>query len=254
MFPIHNEMAVVFGGALDPNEDAKYRIPRDAGIHKSGAVHLHRAKEGIVSERAVCGSYMDVIGVYARACTKSWPAVARLSPQQIRRRAACGQDRVNFDPDPAAGATSGRSRPARRHAGIAELDGGLILTIAATARAEAYKERLIPPKAIFWLADRARTKFDMRSAEGRRLSISLPAYSASTSWNAWQLQRCSRLPGRRRLSGKLPHAERREKNRLRLPGAWVVDLILPAIAGAEARTTDPSPRTPAASQFHAGDF
>ncbi len=182
MFPIHNEMGkvVAFGGrALDPNEDAKYLNSSETPIYRKSWVlyNLHRAKEGIrKSERAVLvEGYMDVIGVYAagvhEVVASCGTALTSQQIQTLKRHA--GKIVVNFDPDPAGAGATERSIQTlleeSMHVRIAELDGGLDPDEYCKQRgAEAYKARIDSAKGyFFWLADRARTKFDMRSAEGR---------------------------------------------------------------------------------------
>jgi DNA primase len=119
--------------------------------------------------------YMDVIGVYAsgvhEVVASCGTALTSQQIQTLKRHA--GKIVVNFDPDPAGAGATERSIQTlleeSMHVRIVELDGGLDPDDYCKQRgADAYKARLDSAKGYFyWLADRARTKFDMRSAEGR---------------------------------------------------------------------------------------
>jgi DNA primase len=80
---------------------------------------------------------------------------------------------VNFDPDAAGANAAERSinmlLDESMHVRMVELDGGLDPDEYCKQRgAEAYRAKLDTAKNYFyWLADRARGKFDMRTAEGR---------------------------------------------------------------------------------------
>jgi DNA primase len=184
MFPIHNEMGKIigFGGrALDPNEQAKYLNSPDtpAGLyHKSYVLYnLHRAKHGIrQSDRVVLvEGYMDVIGVYAsgvrEVVASCGTALTSHQVQAMKRHSE--KIVVNFDPDAAGAQGAERSinmlLDEGMHVRVLELDGGLDPDEYCKQRgAEAYAAKLNAAKNYFyWLADRARGKFDMRSAEGR---------------------------------------------------------------------------------------
>jgi len=181
MFPIHNETGKIigFGGrALDPNEQAKYLNSPETPIYRKSYVlyNLHRAKTGIhTSDRAVLvEGYMDVIGVYAagvhEVVASCGTALTNHQVQAIKRHSH--KIVVNFDPDPAGATATERSinmlLDEGMHVRILELDGGLDPDEYCKAHgAEAYVAKLTAAKNYFyWLADRARAKFDT-SAEGR---------------------------------------------------------------------------------------
>jgi DNA primase len=182
MFPIHNESgkAIGFGGrALDPADEAKYINSAESPIYKKSAVlyNLHRAKEGIrKSDRAVLvEGYMDAIGVSAagvrEVVASCGTALTAQQVQALRRHS----DRivVNFDPDTAGAKAVERSiellLDESMKVRVVELDGGLDPDEYCMERgAEAYRAKLEKaPSYFYWLADRARAKFDLRTAEGR---------------------------------------------------------------------------------------
>ncbi len=182
MFPIHNESGkmIAFGGrALDPADEAKYMNSAETPIYKKSAVlyNLHRAKEGIrKAERSVLvEGYMDVIGVSAagvrEVVASCGTALTAQQVQALRRHA--DKIVVNFDPDAAGANAAERSinllLDESMHVRIVELEGGLDPDEYCKERgAEAYRGKLDKAQSYFyWLADRARAKFDLRTAEGR---------------------------------------------------------------------------------------
>jgi DNA primase len=182
MFPIHNESGkiIAFGGrALDPGEQAKYLNSPETSIYRKSYVlyNLHRAKEGIrQSDRVVLvEGYMDVIGVFAAGVREVVASCGTaLTSQQVQAmKRHSGKIVVNFDPDTAGAKAAERSinmlLDEDMHVRIVELDGGLDPDEYCKQRgAEAYGAKLHSAKNYFyWLADRARTTHDMRTAEGR---------------------------------------------------------------------------------------
>jgi len=182
MFPIHNESGKIigFGGrALDAGEQAKYLNSPETPIYRKSYVlyNLHRAKQGIrQSDRVVLvEGYMDVIGVYAsgvhEVVASCGTALTSHQLQAMKRHSE--KIVVNFDPDAAGANAAERSinmlLDESMHVRVLELDGGLDPDEYCKQRgAEAYRAKLDAAKNYFyWLADRARGKFDMRSAEGR---------------------------------------------------------------------------------------
>jgi DNA primase len=181
MFPIHNErgQAIAFGGrALAAEEKAKYLNSPETPIYKKSYTlyNLHRAKDAIrKEERAILvEGYMDAIGVSAAgvgpvvACCGT--ALTMQHIQALRRHT----DRivVNFDPDGAGARASEKSIGLLLQEGmqvrIMELDGGLDPDEYCKERgAGAYREKLETAKGYFyWLADRARKKYDVHTSEG----------------------------------------------------------------------------------------
>ena len=182
MFPIHNESGktIAFGGrALDSADEAKYLNSAESPIYKKSAVlyNLHRAKEGIrKADRAVLvEGYMDVIGVSAAGVREVVAScgTALTTPQVQSLRRHSEKIVVNFDPDAAGANAAERSinllLDESMKVRILELEDGLDPDEYCKERgAEAYTGKLDKAKSyFFWLADRARTKFDMRTAEGR---------------------------------------------------------------------------------------
>ncbi len=182
MFPIHNESGKVigFGGrALDPADEAKYINSAESPIYKKSAVlyNLHRAKEGVrKADRAVLvEGYMDAIGVTAAGVREVVASCGTaLTPQQVQAlRRHSDKIVVNFDPDAAGANAAERSinllLDESMRVRIVELEGGLDPDEYCKERgAEAYRAKLDKAQSYFyWLADRARTKFDLRTAEGR---------------------------------------------------------------------------------------
>jgi len=182
MFPIHSESGktIGFGGrALDPADEAKYLNSAESPIYKKSAVlyNLHRAKEGIrrADRSVLVEGYMDAIGVSAagvrEVVASCGTALTAQQVQALRRHA--DKIVVNFDPDAAGANAAERSinllLDESMHVRIVELEGGLDPDEYCKERgAEAYRAKLDKAPAYFyWLADRARAKFDLRTAEGR---------------------------------------------------------------------------------------
>ena len=182
MFPIHNEMGKIigFGGrGLSDDDVPKYLNSPETPIYKKSKVvfNLHRAKEAIRKEdRAILvEGYMDVIGVSAagfRGVVASCGTA--LTPDQVRAiKRHTDKMLVNFDPDAAGEKAAEGKLPILLEEGlqvrIVELDGGLDPDEYCKDRgAEAYRARLDGAKGYFhWLADRARSQYDLRTTEGK---------------------------------------------------------------------------------------
>lgn len=182
MFPIHNETGkvIAFGGrALSADDEPKYLNSPETEIYKKSSVlyNLHRAKAPIrKQERAVLvEGYMDVIGVYTAGITEvvasCGTALTNLQVRAIKRHSE--KIVVNFDPDAAGSNAAERSiqllLDEGLHVRILELDGGLDPDEYIRHNGvDVYRARLEKAAGYFlWLAQRARTRFDMHSAEGR---------------------------------------------------------------------------------------
>jgi DNA primase len=182
MFPIHNESGkvIAFGGrALRPEDKAKYINSPETAIYKKSDTlyNLHRAKESIrKSDRVVLvEGYMDVIGVYAAGVRHVVASCGTaLTEQQVRAMKRHSQHTVvNFDPDAAGANATERSiemlLKESMHVRILALADGLDPDEYIKKHgAEQYMSQLDKATGYFiWLADRARKKHDMSSAEGR---------------------------------------------------------------------------------------
>jgi DNA primase len=182
MFPITNETGklIAFAGrALDDQQQPKYLNSPESPIYKKSQVlyNLHRARAELRKrDRAVLvEGYMDVIGVW-RAGVKEVVASCgtALSAEQVRMlKRHAPLVAVNFDPDAAGRAASERSI-------LLLLDEGLHVRVVSLPEgqdpdefcrkqgAAAYEAVLAQsPNYYFWLADRARQRYDTRTAEGR---------------------------------------------------------------------------------------
>ncbi len=184
MFPIHDAGGKVigFGGrALRPDGKQKYiNSPATKLYNKSTVLYnLHRAKiEARKRDRMILvEGYMDVIGVYA-AGIKEVVASSGTSfgPEQVRmikQQTGSGCIILNFDSDKAgAGATEKYITPCLAEdlrVKILEIPGGLDPDeLIQKNGADSYRKLLDSADSCFhWLADRARNKFDMNTAEGR---------------------------------------------------------------------------------------
>jgi DNA primase len=181
MFPIHNETGKIigFGGrSLTSEDEPKYLNSPETPIYKKSHVlyNLHRAKTEIRKEDRVIlvEGYMDAIGVTAAGVR---PVIAScgtaLTSQQVKMLSRhTHRIVVNFDPDAAGANAAERSINLLLEEGmqvrIMELDGGLDPDEYCKERGtEAYRERLERAKGYFyWLADRARARYDTRTTEG----------------------------------------------------------------------------------------
>ena len=181
MFPIHNESGkiIAFGGrALAAEDEPKYLNSPETPIYKKSHVlyNLHRAKEAIRKEDRVIlvEGYMDAIGVTAagfRSVVASCGTA--LTSQQVQSLKRHSQKiTVNFDPDAPGANAAERSinllLEESMHVRIMELDGDLDPDEYCRDRgAAAYQERLEKARGYFyWLADRARAKYDVHTSEG----------------------------------------------------------------------------------------
>jgi DNA primase len=182
MFPIHSEAGKIigFGGrALDPNEKAKYINSPETAIYKKKATlyNLHRAKEPIrKADRVILvEGYMDVIGVYASGLHEviATCGTALTRDQILNFRRHSQKIVLNFDPDNAGSNAAEKSiqllLAESMHIRILQLAGGLDPDEYCKQNGpDAYADAVTRAQTYFyWLADRARAKYDMRSAEGR---------------------------------------------------------------------------------------
>jgi DNA primase len=189
MFPIHNESGklIAFGArALRPNDEPKYLNSPETRIYKKSSVlyNLHRAKiEARKHDRMILvEGYMDVIGVYSAGIREVVASSGTsLGLEQVRtikrqialQQAGAGQIILNFDSD-AAGA-----RSTEKYISVLLAEGLRVKVLSIPGGldpdeyiqqqgVEAYRQLLeSAPSYFHWLADRARDKFDMHTAEGR---------------------------------------------------------------------------------------
>jgi DNA primase len=182
MFPIQNESGkvIAFGGrALDPNEKAKYLNSSETKIYKKSQVlyNLNRARETAQrSDRIVLvEGYMDVIGATEAGVTEVVATCGTaLTLEQVRAMKRHSLNlHLNFDPDAAGANAAERSikllLDENLRVRIVELEGGLDPDEYAKLHgAERYRERVAGAKTYFyWLADRARSRYNMREPHGR---------------------------------------------------------------------------------------
>lgn len=197
MFPIHNESGkvIAFGGrALSAEDEPKYlnsseNEKTNIAIYRKSHVlyNLHRAKTAIrAAGRAVLvEGYMDVIGVWAAGVKEVVASCGTaLTVQHVRAiKRHSEKIVVNFDPDPAGVNAAERSIQTLVEEGMSvkvlELEGGLDPDEYCKAHGpEVYKQHVQKaPGYFYWLAERARAKYDMRTADGRiaGLKFLLPA-------------------------------------------------------------------------------
>ena len=182
IFPIQNESGktIAFGGrALDPEDKAKYLNSPETKIYRKSNVlfNLNRAKETAMKlDRIVLvEGYMDVIGAWQAGITEVVASCGTaLTIEQIRAMKRHSQNlHLNFDPDAAGANAAERSikllLDENVRVRIVELEGGLDPDEYCKQHgAEAYHQRIAGAKTYFyWLADRARARFNMREPQGR---------------------------------------------------------------------------------------
>lgn len=192
MFPIHNEAGKVigFGGrALKSGDDPKYLNSPETPLYRKSFVlyNLHRAKDDVrkLDCAVLVEGYMDAIGVCSagvrEVVASCGTALTNTQVRVLKKHSA--NIVVNFDPDAAGANAAERSIQMLLGEGmrvrVLELEGGLDPDEYVKQNgAELYRERLKQASGYFhWLADRARRRFDVKSADGRiaGLRFLLPA-------------------------------------------------------------------------------
>lgn len=188
MFPVHNGSGklIAFGGrALRPDEKAKYLNSPETKLYTKSSIlfNMHRAK---ISARKngriiLVEGYMDAIGVYsagveevAAICGTSLGSnQIRALKQEIAYQSGTGYVILNLDSD-AAGARSTEKYITPLLAQglrvrVLDIPGGLDPDEYIQANGPAAYRKLLDqaPSYFHWLAESARSKFDLRSAEGR---------------------------------------------------------------------------------------
>ncbi|MBM3814199.1 MAG: DNA primase [Acidimicrobiia bacterium] len=182
MFPIHNESGkiIAFAGRAGREEDQpKYLNSSETAIYKKSHVlyNFHRARKAVRQSGALIlvEGYMDVIGLHGAGVEHAVASCGTaLTPSQARMMRRHSENVVvNFDPDPAGAAAAERSiqllLEEGLHVRVLTLPGGLDPDeFIQENGVESYRELAAKaPRYFEWLADRARERFDMRSAEGR---------------------------------------------------------------------------------------
>jgi DNA primase len=182
MFPIHNESGkvIAFGGrSMNDEDQPKYLNSPETPVYKKTSIlyNLHRARDAVRrSGRVVLvEGYMDVIGVYAAGVKEVVASCGTaLTNGQVRTMHRHADTVVvNFDPDTAgANATEKAIQlllDEGLHVRVVALDGGLDPDEYCQRNgAEAYRAKLDGATTYFhWLADRARSRFDMKTSDGK---------------------------------------------------------------------------------------
>ena len=192
MFPIQNESGKIIafaGRVLAAGDDPKYMNSPETPIYRKSYVlyNMHRAKKEIrKTDRSILvEGYTDVIGLHAAGVREAVASCGTaLTSQQVRMaRRHSSNMVVNFDPDAAGANAAERSiqmlLEEGMHIRILELEEGLDPDEYVRRFGEkTYRSRLDKATGYFhWLADRARARYDMRTAEGRMagLKFLLPA-------------------------------------------------------------------------------
>jgi len=188
MFPIQDEMGkvIAFGGrALAADDEPKYLNSAESDLYKKKSIlyNMHRAKESMrKNDRVILvEGYMDAIGVTAAGfpnvvapCGTSFTEIQVRAIKRHTHRIA-----VNFDPDAAGDAAAERSLDLLLEEGmqvsIVELEEELDPDEYCKKHgAETYGQHVEHAKGYFyWLADRARAKHDMRTAQGKIAALNL---------------------------------------------------------------------------------
>mgnify|MGYP000988898395 CR=1 FL=1 len=181
MFPIQNETGkiVAFAGRALKDEDPKYlNSPQTPVYQKSNILYnLSRARNAIrkFDHTVLVEGYMDVIGVFSAGVEEVVASCGTaLTASQVRMlKRHSERVVVNYDPDNAGANAAERSIQLFLDEGmqvrVLELDGGLDPDeYVKQFGSDVYRKKLETATNYFhWLADRARKKFDVRSAEGR---------------------------------------------------------------------------------------
>jgi DNA primase len=182
MFPIHNESGklIAFGGrTLAEGDDPKYLNSPGTPLYEKSSVlyNLNRARNAARKfERMVLvEGYMDAIGVAAAGVEEVVASCGTaLTSKQVRAmRRHASRIVVNFDPDPAGQKATEKSILIMLEEGaevcVLELEEGLDPDeYVKKFGPETYREKLDHAGNYFyWLADRARGHYDMRTGEGK---------------------------------------------------------------------------------------
>jgi DNA primase len=162
----------------DDDQPKYLNSPATPIYYKSAVLYnLHRARQAIRKNDAsiLVEGYMDVIGLHGAGIGYAVASCGTaLTSQQVRvLRRHSSNIVVNFDPDAAGAAAAERSiqmmLEESMHIRVLELDENLDPDeYVRKWGKEVYQQRLAKAQRYFaWLADRARSRFDMTAAEGR---------------------------------------------------------------------------------------
>ena len=174
---------------LSAEDEPKYLNSPETAIYKKSHVlyNLHRAKESVrkLEQVILVEGYMDAIGLDSAGVHEVVASCGTaLTSSQVRALKRHSENIVvNFDPDAAGSNAAERSIQMLLEEGmrvkVLELEGGLDPDdYIKQAGVETYRAKLgKAPGYFYWLADRARGRFDMRTAQGRvsALQFLLPA-------------------------------------------------------------------------------
>ena len=182
IFPIQNEAGKVIafaGRALGEGEEPKYLNSPETRIYKKSYVlyNLHRARKAIREADAavLVEGYMDVIALWGAGVRQAVASCGTaLTVEQVRMlRRHSDKLVVNFDSDAAGAEATERSLDLLVEEGmrvrVLALEEGLDPDeYIRKYGVDAYRARLAAaPGYFYWLADRARKRFDFRSPDGR---------------------------------------------------------------------------------------
>ncbi len=188
MFPIQNGSGkvIAFGGrALSADDKVKYLNSPETKLYSKSSVlyNLHRAK--IAARKndrmIIVEGYMDAIGIYSSGIqevvalcgTALGPSQIRAMKQETSYQSGRGHVVLNFDSDSAGNRSTEKYIPQLLASGLrvrvlnipGDLDPDEFIQKNG---ADAYSKLLEnAPSYFHWLTDNAKTKFDMRTPEGR---------------------------------------------------------------------------------------
>jgi DNA primase len=188
MFPIHNGSGkvIAFGGrTLLADDKVKYLNSPETKLYTKSSIlyNLHRAK--IAARKndriIIVEGYMDAIGIYSSGIqevvalcgTALGPNQIRAMKQETSYQSGHGHVILNFDSDSAGNRSTEKYIPQLLASGlrvkVLNIPGDLDPDefIQKNGAAAYYKLLENAPSYFHWLADNARTKFNLRTAEGR---------------------------------------------------------------------------------------
>ena len=186
MFPIQNERGKIigYGGrALSDEDQPKYLNSPETELYRKSFVlyNLNRAHKAVRTEghAILVEGYMDVIGLAGGGVTEAVASCGTSLVDTQVRMIARSTDHVivNFDSDAAGVNAAERSiqilLKEGLHIRVLELPGGVDPDeFVQESGPDAYRQLLrTAPRYFHWLRERARQRFDTRSAEGRSEAV-----------------------------------------------------------------------------------